>query len=79
MTIPFWILLIPYGIIILIFLVISGFGIYHSWRFGFRTTMVQSVTAAYLSGAAIILLLSIIGILTLDWSRVWEIGSQIDL
>lgn len=79
MAIPFWILLIPYGLIVLVFFIISGFGIYHSWRFGFRTPMVQSITAAYLSGVAIILILSIIGILTLDWTQVWEFGLEASL
>ena len=59
--------------------IISGFGIYHSWRFGFRTPMVQSVTAAYLAGAAIILILTIVGIISLDWSQVWEIGREASL
>lgn len=79
MSIPFWILLVPYAVIILIFLVISVFGIYHSWRFGFRMPMVQSVTAAYVTGVAIILILSIIGIIFLDWSQVWEIGLEASL
>lgn len=76
MSITFWILLIPYAAIVLIFFIISGFGIYHSLRFGFRMPMVQSVTAAYVTGAAIILILSIIGIISLDWSQAWEIGLE---
>ena len=73
MSIPYWALLILYGIFVLIFLTISGFGIYHSWRFGFRAPFVHIVTTAYLAGVAIVIILSISIILNLDWSAVWEI------
>jgi len=74
MSVSFSLLLIPYAILVLIFFVISGFGMYHSRRFGFRARFAQSITVAFVAGTTVILALSILGILTLDWGQVWEIN-----
>lgn len=73
MTISSLLLFVPYALFLMMFFVIAGFGIYHSWKFGYRAAYAQSATIAFLAGVVVIMGLSLLAILTLDWNMTWEI------
>jgi hypothetical protein len=64
-----WLLLIPYAIFLLVFLVFSLIDIANAWRF--RSGFVSSsfLIVAYLAGCAFILLATYVILSPLDWSQ----------
>jgi hypothetical protein len=71
---PLWLLLIPYALFLLVFLVFSAVDLLNAWRF--RSGMISAtlLILVYLAGAAAILFATYIMIAPIDWMQNIGIG-----
>lgn len=72
---PLWLILIPYAIFLLVFLVFSLIDIANAWRF--RSGFISSsfLIFVYLAGCAIILLGTYLVLSPIDWMQVVGFGA----
>ncbi len=72
---PLWLLLIPYAVFLLIFLVFSFVDLANAWRFrsGFFSASMLSII--YLSGSLVILYASYSFLSQVDWTQTIGVGS----
>jgi succinate dehydrogenase hydrophobic anchor subunit len=72
---PLWLLLIPYAIFLIIFVIFSLVNLYHAWRF--RTGFISSIflIAFYLAGTGALAYASYVLLLPIDWSQTIGLGS----
>lgn len=61
-------LLILYFVFLLGFMAYSAAGIYHLWRFGYAGDLTRPIIIIYSFLATFIIIVSLIAILTRDWS-----------
>lgn len=67
-AIPISILLIPYGLFLLVFLIFSLFHFYHVFRFAFGDIKVFAGTFIFIGAVALILFYSFQLLAPVDWS-----------
>ena len=67
MVIPLWSILIPYGLILLIFVVFSVFNLYHLFKFGFLNFSSVLFTLIFLFVSAALLLWTYQKLEFIDW------------
>lgn len=65
---PISLLLIPFGIFFLLFLIYSTFNIYHLLRFGVFGYGLYFISTVYILGTVILVSLTIFYLLTFDWT-----------
>jgi len=70
MKIPILFFLYLYLMLLSIFVVFSFFLVYHAWRFGVATKTNIFTILLYLAGSSIILILSYLYIIGVDWQQV---------
>lgn len=75
MTLYLWYLFIPYGLLLVILLVMAFFNLYHILRFSFSNLTSVVTTFIYLTGILIILIASII----IFWQFNWRLPIEINL
>ncbi len=68
MSFPIGLLLIPYAIIILLFLILAVLNVYHLVRYGATTRTSFIFTFVFIAGAALIAFLSWQSLGGVDWS-----------
>lgn len=76
---PLWILLIPYAIFLLVFLLFSFVDMANTWRFRTSFFSATMLTLVYLSGSAILLYGSYIFLLQIDWMQTVGAGISFTL
>ncbi|HLC38771.1 MAG TPA: hypothetical protein VJJ80_01440 [Patescibacteria group bacterium] len=64
------ILLLAYLAFLLGFIIISGLGLYHLWKYGFRGDMTKIVMITYIVVTGIIIFFSLAIMLSLKWGSV---------
>ena len=69
MIIPLWIFLAIYGVFFLVCSLFVFFNFYHIARFGLQSTKTAIVLAIYTISFAIIVLVQINFLLTIDWTE----------
>ncbi|MEK7570317.1 MAG: hypothetical protein AAB515_02680 [Patescibacteria group bacterium] len=75
MSLPLWLLLIPFALLLLVWLVFSIVAITKMLRFGFLSRPAVISSFAYILFAVVILLTTITGLSAVDWSTSLEIGT----
>lgn len=63
-----YLLLILYFIVLVVFIIISGMGYYHLWRYGYRGDLTKIIMLGYLVIMGTIIIFSILIMATLNWS-----------
>jgi hypothetical protein len=71
---PLWLLLIPYAIFLLIFLVFSLVDLLNAWRFRSGFFSASLLIVAYLAGTGFILLITYNLLMPVDWFQVIGAG-----
>lgn len=71
LTLPLWLLLIPFGIFILFFILYAFFNIYHLLRFATYTFGSYLLTTIFIGGAVIISAVSYLYLSSYDWTITW--------
>lgn len=62
-----YLLLIIYVIVFIVFVVVSGLGFYHLWRYGYHGDVTKVIMVGYTVIMAMIIVFSIVIMLTLEW------------
>lgn len=70
---PIWLLFIPFGLIIFLFVLYGFFNIYHLLRFATYSMGSYLITVIFVSGAVILLAVAGIYIMNFDWSLAWNL------
>jgi hypothetical protein len=69
MEITLSLLLIPYLIFLIFFLLFSFFNIYHLFRYAPVNLVVSCVVTTYILTSGLIILISVISLMTVDWQQ----------
>ncbi|HBR80364.1 TPA: hypothetical protein DEA21_01785 [Candidatus Uhrbacteria bacterium] len=70
---PIWLLFLPFGFVIGLFLIYGLFNIYHLLRFATYNLGSYFVTVLFIGGAVILAAISIIYITNYDWTLTWNL------
>ncbi len=71
---PLWLLLIPYAIFLLVFLIFSLVDLLNAWRFRSSFFSASLLIATYLAGTGFILLITYNLLMPVDWTQVIGAG-----
>lgn len=67
-VIPIWSLLVVYGLFLSVFILYTGFNLYHLIRFGTKSAGLYAVTALFAAGTVLLVGVSIFLLAPYDWS-----------
>lgn len=70
-NLPLWLLLIPFGVFILFFILYAFFNIYHLLRFATYTFGSYLLATVFIGGAVIISAVSYLYLSPYDWTVTW--------
>lgn len=73
MSLPGYILLVIYVIIVGLMLINAGLNLYHAFRFGSSSTVTVLTSGTYLAGIIAILVVSILLLRTVPFGQPWDI------
>ncbi len=69
---PLWLLLIPFGLLVFLFVIYGFFNIYHLLRFATYSFGSYFLTTVFVGGAIIIGVVCAVYLFSYDWSLAWD-------